>query len=827
MVPERFRTRTVLLGGASLTTILGASPAFALNLASISSNQILSVTPFAIAGGAAAFGAVSAFFAYRARRRGNALANYARRQLRDMRAHLDELEGLLAGMREVTLIWREHASEPQVFGPVSLIIDGENDPAAILDLERWLPRDSVTGLSAQLATLRAAGVEFSAGVRALGGAEFEITGRLVAGAPVVRISPKRGIEAEPFALAGSLRRRPTIESCTALISCLNHPAWIRDSRGALAFVNAPYLDMLKTLGKTPGPDGQLPELFDRASIERHRKARREGEGPVSLSETHPQAGPLDVTLFSLEDGAAGYAVQGAASNEAQNDPALSFLTAAINELATPVAVFDADGKLTHYNKAFADLWGLDQAWLETGPNEGQILDRLRTSDMLPAEADYRAWRKEHLKSYGLEAPRESMWHLPNGQVLNVIASPAPKHRGVIYVYENVTERLALESQHNSLIEVQRETLNGLSEAVAVFGTDGKLKLHNPQLSGLWGVDMKALSTHPHIDAIAKACAEVMPEDGARIWGELKQAVIDMDPNRRDAHGRLSRADGKLIDYAIVRLPNGQSLVSFVDVTQAAQYEQLLKERNEALETADKLKDAFVQNVSYELRSPLTNIIGFSDLLANEELGPLNDRQREYTAYIRSSSEALGILIDNILDLASADAGIAELQPEILDIEKLIEKAQAGALATSGSESPVNIEVDIADDLPVFIADETRIVQVLYNLLSNAVRYSDPGATVKIAVSSRGGERIIFTVDDEGAGIPEELVRSVFDRFEGHAVQGRQRGAGLGLAIVKTFVHLHSGTVQIAAREPRGTRVIVNLPARQSRVVPAEGASPAE
>src|SRR5690606_30523657 len=182
----------------------------------------------------------------------------------------------------------------------------------------------------------------------------------------------------------------------------------------------------------------------------------------------------------------------------------------------------------------------------------------------------------------------------------------------------------------------------------------------------------------------------------------------------DQQGRITRADGKLIDYAITRLPDGQTMMTFLDVTESANYQRVLKERNEALITADRLKDAFVQNVSYELRSPLTNIIGFADLLASGSAGQLNDKQRSYTDYIRSSSVTLGVLIDNILDLQTVDAGIAERRPGLQDVAALVEKARAGLLATDGGQS-INLTSAIEPDLPPFIAGGTRIVQVLYNL----------------------------------------------------------------------------------------------------------------
>ncbi|MEX1179877.1 MAG: ATP-binding protein [Cucumibacter sp.] len=819
MVPDIFRAHFIRAIAALFFVFLFAAPAAAQSMFGLSIGQLTLVIPYAIAVGAAVFAAISAWVAWRSRSRGEFAAQSARHQVSDMRASLDGIEALLSGMREVTLIWREGAAAPRIFGPVGLIVDGESTPTAMLEFQRWLTSDSAAMLTVALGDLKALGAEFDLMLNGPDHAQYRAAGRLAAGAPVLRITPVNG-GAKPYPLPSAFIRRPDIVSCTALFACLNHPAWIRNARGALVFANGPYLELARALGLKP-MNGELPELFGSAGPDRHRPGG-EAHKSDSLTEELPRVGLLDLTLFALEDGSAGYAVQGSASNEAERDPSLSFLTAAINGLATAVAVFDGAGQLTHYNKAFVELWGIEPDWLDTKPNERAILDKLRTRGQLPPEPDYRRWRSEHLKSYGLPGPREAMWTLPNGQVLNVIASPAPKHRGVIYVYENRTERLALETKYNSLIVVQRETLNALSEAVAVFGTDGRLKLHNPQLSSLWKLPMNELGRNPHIDAIAEACGRALPGDGARIWEGLKRAIIDLGPDRRDESGRLQRTDGKLVDFAIVRLPDGQSMMTFVDVTQAAQYEMLLKERNEALETADKLKDAFVQNVSYELRSPLTNIIGFSELLAQQEIGTLNDKQREYTRYIRSSSETLGLLIDNILDLANVDAGIATLNVEELDVATLVDKARAGLAATleNTGGAPVNFIVEIEPGLPRFVADGSRMVQVLYNLLANSIRYSDAGTEVRLKVEGRG-DRLLFVVEDEGVGIPEDLVASIFDRFEGISVEGRQRGAGLGLAIVKTFVHLHGGTISVERRAPRGTRVIVNLPACQ-QVLSAAG-----
>lgn len=813
MVPGTFPiSRGVARFTSAPIALMLTSPVFA-QADQLTNSQLLTTTPYAIAVGAVLFGAATTFMAIMQRQASQRLAASANLQVMELSAALDEKENILNGMSEITIIWRDPAAVPTVVGPVRQVIESHINSDMVLDFDSWLTAQSAIEVKFKLADLLAQGTEFEFGVNGSAEQRFRVCGKLVAGSPVLRIARRIAEEETPYVLPSSSKSKLDIETCARLFDKLNHPAWVRDVRGQLVKVNQAYYELLGI--PEENRVGEIPELFDSAALLRLKEVSA-SEGSHSVTEQHQKFGTLDVTKFKLINGIAGYAVQGLASNEEKNDPRASFLTAAINELRTPVAVFDGSAQLTHYNKSFADFWELDVKWLDTHPNEKAILDRLRTQGHLPLEPDYKKWRSTHLSSYGLKKTREDMWHLPSGQVLNVIASPAPNARGVIYVYHNVTEKLALESRYNALIHVQEETLNSLREAVAVFGTDGRLKLHNTQLSGIWKIPLNELNKQTHISNIVEMCDRSLPQDGREIWADLKSFIIDISPERSNKTGRISRADGRLIDYAIVRLPDGQTLVTFVDISESAAYERVLKERNEALETADKLKDAFVQNVSYEFRSPLTNIIGFADLLTAGEAGQLNEKQKSYADYIRASSATLGLLIDNILDLTTIDAGIAELNTEVLDVPTLVEKAAAGVVATlqvAQADVPVNLSINVSKNLPTFVADGARIVQVLYNLLSNAVRYSEPGSKVSLDVMERAG-RILFIVEDEGEGIPKEMISSIFDRFEGRAVAGRQRGAGLGLSIVKTFAHMHGGTVSIEQREPKGTRVIVNLPAEQ-------------
>lgn len=721
-------------------------------------------------------------------------------QVADMRALVDQYEALLASAREVTVIWPEGGGRPKLLGQLGVVLPRGRLPDSVLNFGLWLGEVEAARLAGAVEALKSGGHRFELSLTTRDGRAISALGIAVGGATALRMRSAL----EPVAAASTSSNADTLRE---ILQIMPAPAFLRDATNRIVHANPAYVELMRRLNK-PGSAGRPSEVLDAETLRQHLNGP---SGPITVQFRDSESYELITVPFG--EGRAGILrPPPVASTPQHRGEQASHLAAVIDALSVPVAVFDARRELVQFNRAYADLWGLE-GWLRTGLEERAILDRLRTDGKLPTEADYHAWRARHLNSaYSLIGPREEAWHLPDGRTINVIAAPASPEGGVIYVFEDITRSLELESRNRALLDVQRSTLNSLSEAVAVFGTNGRLTLSNPKLSAIWKVPVNELGQNPHIDRIAAASARALPEDGTEIWRMLKRSVIDLNPMRGDNSGRIHRSDGRLIDYAIVRLPDGQSMMTFLDVTESAKYQQVLTERNEALIAAARLKDAFVQNVSYELRSPLTNIIGFADLLASPEIGPLNERQRAYAGYIRASSETLGLLIDNILDLATVDAGIAELNPEPQDVEDLVEKARAGLAATFpeiDGQSALNLVVDLPEHLPPLMADGTRIVQVLYNLLVSAARFSEPGSPVRLAVRVRG-EGLQFVVEDEGT-MSEEVRMALLGG--GPQGAGRQRGTGLGLAIVQAFVALHGGTISVEPREPRGNRVVVILPLR--------------
>ena len=185
---------------------------------------------------------------------------------------------------------------------------------------------------------------------------------------------------------------------------------------------------------------------------------------------------------------------------------------------------------------------------------------------------------------------------------------------------------------------------------------------------------QALADRPHIEKITALCQPLHGD--APAWQALRDVVTAID-SREATPGRLERRDGSVVDCTTVPLPDGATLVTFHDVTDSVNVERALRERNEALEDADKIKIDFVHHVSYELRSPLTNIIGFVHLLGDPATGPLAEKQREYLDYITVSTNTLLALINNILDLATIDAGRMHLNLGPVDIRETMAAAAEG------------------------------------------------------------------------------------------------------------------------------------------------------
>ena len=318
-------------------------------------------------------------------------------------------------------------------------------------------------------------------------------------------------------------------------------------------------------------------------------------------------------------------------------------------------------------------------------------------------------------------------HLPDGRTLMLSISPHP-FGGLTFVYEDVTDRLALERSCNTLIEVRRATLDNLFEGIAVFGSDGRLKLHNPAYLALWGLSEGDVAGEPHIGEIVEKTRALLDDGGD--WRGREQ---DHRPGHRAGAWRAARStarDGSMLQEATVPLPDGNVLLTYLDVTDTARVERALRERNEALETAGRLKSEFIANVSYELRTPLNAIIGFAEILTNQYFGDLNPRQLDYSRGILDSSHQLMALINDILDLATIEAGYMVLETGRVEIFEMLKAVLALTRERAPEPRACNRALHCPPDIGAIEADERRLKQALFNLISNAIKFTPPGGAIR-------------------------------------------------------------------------------------------------
>jgi signal transduction histidine kinase len=554
------------------------------------------------------------------------------------------------------------------------------------------------------------------------------------------------------------------------------------------------------------------ELLERPAREASAEARAAGSIWRGRA---PAVAAGERRIFDIVEAPAGDASVGLATDLSEIESlrgALDRETQAhaqtLDQLSTAVAIFDRSKRLVFHNAAYRQLWALDQAWLEQIPTDSEILDTLRAARLLPEQADYRAWKANLLSAYQSIETDEQAWYLPDGRTLRIVVNPNPQG-GVTYLFDDVTERFQLESRFNALTRVQGETLDALKEGVAVFGSDGRMKLCNPAFVQMWRLPPEQLDEAPHIDRVARLCTPSFADETA--WDELRTVVAGLQDLRTGFERRLARRDDSVLDCAAAPLPDGATLLTFIDATAGVNVEKALTERNQALIDAERLRNDFVHHVSYELRSPLTNIIGFIQLLGDAAVGPLNIKQREYAGYVMKSSSALLAIINDILDLASIDADAMELTLEEVDIARTIQAAAEG-VQDRLDESNLTLRVLVSEKIGSFSADGKRIRQILFNLLSNAIGFSTAGQTVELVATRRENE-VEFKVSDRGRGIPPDVIEHVFDRFKTHTSGSRHRGVGLGLSIVRSFVELHGGRISIESFPGQGTSVTCVFPAQ--------------
>ena len=613
------------------------------------------------------------------------------------------------------------------------------------------------------------------------------------------------------------RRSAALQALSGLIELAPFPIWHRGPDLTLAMVNSAYVAAVEAedaatvvrdgIELVEEADGFSPLLASAGVRDRQEPASR--TVPITMAGERRMMHVAEVPLAG--GGVAGYAIDVEDQEQARAELA-RFVRAQhdmLDRLSAGVAQFGRDRSLSFFNQPFARLFSLSADFLADRPEFDRVIDAMRVEGKLPEVRDFPEWKEEHRAWFtsGLAADEEE-WLIPGGKHLRVVAQPLPDG-GLLIIFEDRTEQIQLASARDTLLRVRSATFDNLFEAIGVFASDGRLNLWNNRFKELWGFEEEQLAVHPRVDALTPHLAARFKRPSHA--GIVRELVRSATQERKQRSGRVSLIDGREFEFAAVPLPDGNALFTMLDVTDSRKVEAALRERPEALEEADRLKTAFVSNMSYELRTPLTSIGGFAEMLAGGYAGELAPTAADYVSAILESVARLSALIDNVLDLTQSDMGSLLLAEDELDLAELCQETTENAreLATKRG---IDLAVEIDPSVGSIIGDRRRLGQALLNLLRNSLLYTDSGGRVLLhAEGDRSQARII--VSDNGRGIDPADQSRVFDRFH-RTAEGRlaeEPAVGLGLPLAKQFVEAHGGTVNLESRLGEGTTVTITFP----------------
>ena len=699
----------------------------------------------------------------------------------------------------------------------------ESQPERIDDLARTLPDDVFSALAEAVRNARRTAKKADMELRVTGSPRILFA--RIAPAPTALGSADTVVvwifdASEMRSEIAGLRSRVTetldaLNALSALIEAAPFPMWHRSPDLRLTLVNQAYVRAVEAenAAVVVARGLELVELSGAESPQAVAAKVREEEKPHARTVPATIGGErramriVDVPLG--EAGVAGYAVDIEALEQARAE--LNRFARAqrdmLDLLSAGVAQFDADQNLIFFNQPFQRIFAMEAEWLTDRPEFDRVLDRMRETGRVPEERDFPEWKAERRQWFqsGNESAEEN-WLLTGGTHLRVVAQPLPDG-GLLLIFEDRTEQAQLASARDTLLQVRAATFDNLFEAIGVFAADGRLHLWNSRFREIWDFDEEALAAHPRVDALAGRIAPQFEDKGDAE--AIRDNVRIATDERGQRSGRFVLKDGRHFEHATVPLPDGNALVTLLDISDSQRIESALREHNEALAAADRVKTAFVSNMSYELRTPLTSIAGFAEMLDGGYAGQLPEQAGDYVGAILESVAKLRTQIDEILDLTQSEADGLPMAAEEVDLQVLCDEAvnAAGEVASRrGHELVAEIDWSVGG----VIGDGRRLRQAVDHVLRNAIHYTPEGGRILLHADGNS-ERARIVVSDDGVGISTNEQVRVFDRF--HRAEGTEdsRALGIGLPLTRQFVEAHGGTIDLQSEPGKGTTVTITLP----------------
>jgi signal transduction histidine kinase len=491
---------------------------------------------------------------------------------------------------------------------------------------------------------------------------------------------------------------------------------------------------------------------------------------------------------------------------------------AVNALTSGFALYTPDDRMVLYNRRFAEIYAPLAPVLEPGRHFDELLQRgLAVGLFKSAVGRTEAWLRERWAHHRREAASFEI-ELSDGRHL-LVGDHRTSDGCRVVIHTDITELTARESALARQSEVMATTINSIAEALAVFDGDLKLSIWNARYQSLFGFPDALMKVGTPLAALLRFNAE-RGEYGAGDPGVEVAKRIARALNRQSFQMDHVRPDGTVLEVRRRYPAAGGMLTTFADITERKRFENALQAAKEQAELASRAKTAFLANMSHELRTPLNAIIGFAEIIREQLLGPVGtEKYLDYVGDIHLSGNHLLEVINDILDLSKIESGRFELLEKPVDLERVL-GSTLRLLGDKAAKGSLTVRTRLPDPQPLLYADERAMKQILLNLLSNSVKFTQPGGLVEVAVELAPDGDLLLVVTDTGVGFDlVDLPRALapFGQVD-TSLTRRYQGTGLGLPLVNSLTQLHGGRLEIDSKPEQGTRVVVRMPA--SRVMTA-------
>jgi PAS domain S-box-containing protein len=479
---------------------------------------------------------------------------------------------------------------------------------------------------------------------------------------------------------------------------------------------------------------------------------------------------------------------------------------------------DANGRVASANQAACRIFGYNDNEMVGIPISQTMLEE----DRLHAQERWKQLTSDKFARYERQAVRK------DGTVFSLDVSISPLTEGnFLEVVRDVSLRKQMEMQLQESEKKYRLMVESQSDLISELTPDGKLKFLNPSYIQLLG--------KPEADLLGMYVGDLIhPDDREKGSSEVRSAYSP--PYSAYSESRMiTRMGWRWIAWRINGIQGTDGQVTSLaclgrDITENKQAKEELEQANRRLRELDRLKDNFLSTVSHELRTPLTSIKSFAEILLSYKEDEAT--QKEFLGIINNEADRLTRLINDFLDISKIQAGRMQWKNQPVEVDKVIQQAitSTGPLI---ARSKLELSTEIAPDLPAVWCDKDRLIQVMTNLLGNAVKFTPEGGLIRIQAqydtqNNREGKRLVtVSVRDSGIGIAPENHQKIFETFGqvGDVLKDRPKGTGLGLSISKKIIETFGGKIWVESAPGQGSTFIFNLPVAENQSQIPEGSPP--